>query len=44
MKDNQHFEFDGAGFMNALLLVIFISLLLFGSTNISTGLFISPTT
>jgi hypothetical protein len=26
--------FDGASFINALILVIFISLLLFGSTNI----------
>lgn len=37
-------EFDGSGFINAILLVVLISLLIFGSTNIQPGLFISSTT
>lgn len=33
-KGLQNNEFEGASFVNGILLIIFISLLIFGSTNI----------
>ena len=37
------FKFDGVGFVNGLLLIIFISLLLFGSTKLPDEPLISTT-
>jgi len=33
-KGFQNNEFEGASFVNAIMLIVFISLLIFGSTNI----------
>ena len=40
---HKKFKFDGVGFVNGLLLIIFISLLLFGSTKIPDEPLISTT-